>query len=266
MLIHKTEPWWLDLVKDLTPGGKRRVADGQTVSFNGESYFLYDFREKDGELWKPELSPAEKLALIRARQEAQEAAAASCDLPVPQVLHPGDWPVAARVWLYKAHFNNDMIRELGIFWHPDMRRVVLPLNMLDGSKAWVARKTEVMDGPKYLAPGGMYRGGGAVVSVGSDTLVLTEDILSAWRVSGACKVDALAILGTTIGNQELAIIASSYKRCVIWTDPDAAGRDGRRKLYLRLGRFGTEVSLRITDRDPKLYSDEELKELLWQTT
>lgn len=264
--FHKTEPYWFDSVCHLTPGGSRRITDSQVVKFDGEKYFLYDHREPDDwEVWKPELSAVEKLKLIQARQAAETDAGESCELPEPKHTNPSDWPLAARVWLYKAHLSNQHIQRMGAYWHEKMRRVVIPLPMLDGSSAWVARRVEGNIGGKYMAPSGMYRGGGALITKTQldKTLVLTEDYLSAWRVSDATGLDTLAILGTTIRNTELAVLLEFYTRFIIWTDPDKAGIEGRRKLRDRLMRFDVPVEVRVTGLDPKLYSDEDIRKHIY---
>jgi len=48
----------------------------------------------------------------------------------------------------------------------------------------------------------------------------------------------------------------------IWLDPDVAGRRASKKFARKLGLMGAHVREIKTDKDPKFYSDQEIKEIL----
>lgn len=265
MIFHKSPPHWYDEVKDMAPNTKQRVSDSAVVTFNGEEFFYYDHREKEGERFKLELTLAQKLEMMQARQAHEQAAAESFALPPGLEMDPSLWPVAARCWLYKAHFNNHQIRErLGAGWHEGMQRVFLPLQLLSGAMAWNARAEPAPRGtPKYLTPRGMVRGGGAVCCPGdSDIMVLTEDYLSTVRIAHAAGVHSLALLGTTLTPMEQIAVVDSYRLVILWLDPDRAGVTGQNRLWREMGRFDKPLRRVTSDVDPKKLTDETIRSLI----
>lgn len=274
-IFHRVEPPWFERVKHLKPGGRTRLSDGQLVSFNGKGYHLYDFREKASEVWEPKLSLAERLALLEAARNAADVAIlGGCTLPDGDAMrHPKDWPVEARVWFYKAGINNDNIRDLGAFWSPSMRRLVLPYCTVDGSRAWIARDVAWSKGtpwPKYLFPVGAKRGGGAVFthdpSCYESAVCITEDALSAYRIARDTRVTAIAAQGTSLDRDAVVYIAqvsiARGQSVFVWLDPDVWGQRGATKLREQFGNLGVSVTNIVSARDPKLHEPHELMEAL----
>lgn len=107
-------------------------------------------------------------------------------------------------------------------------------------------------------------------------IVITEDILSAIRVGCHCKAGAL--LGTAVSPEKLSEILRDtgyateqlqwyeYEapsiRCAIWLDPDKAGAKSNRRLAHNLRMQGLQVTEIRTDKDPKYYSDTEIRSIL----
>lgn len=271
--FFREPPPWLESVKDLQPGGKRRVADGVLVSFNGRAYHRYDFREKTSEVYEPQLTLTERLALQREQFRAEAAAAESIRLP-EGMPHPQDWPDHARAWLHAASINNDQLVELGAVWSPYMHRVVLPLSLLNGTAAWIARSTSGHGGrrlrTKYLFPIGMRKDLGAIYwpkGAYYDRVVLTEDPLSAFRVSQASSLTVgLAVLGTSLGRDAIVELARWHSEegveLVTWLDGDVYGQRGARRIRQDLEQLGVPTQNIVTERDPKLYSDGEIRAIL----
>lgn len=263
-VFHKSEPDWVEKVRDLKPGQGRRISDSKKVTFNGKGYFLWDFREKEGEVYEPTLTLREKLELIAQQTFADRAAWMSTELPMPALHHPKDWPVEARVWLHKAALSNADIAKVGAYWNARMRRVVLPYNTLDGDAVWIARSVDPEITPKYLFPAGVRRGGGALVSK-SDTspfVTITEDLLSAYRVMWASGFDAVAAQGTTLDRDALVTLARKYSLAFVWLDPDRWGQLGATGLVRKLGALGMEVVRLDSKVDPKLLTDQEIQDIM----
>lgn len=265
-IFHKAEPEWFGKVQDLRPGQGKRIGDALRASFNGKSYAVWDFREKQLEIYEPQLTLAEKLALQATLRAANAEARADATPPKPAMMHPQDWPVASRVWLHQAHMSNEDIARTGAYWNPRIGRVVLPYNTLHGDSSWIARKTaDTPDqtGPKYLLPSGVPRGGGAYVrqtqTHSASTVVITEDLLSAHRVAWACGVDAVALQGTTLDRDAIVKLINLYVLVVVWLDPDGPGKVGRNNLFRSMGRFDTRVAVANSTRDPKYLDDYEIK-------
>ena len=175
---------------------------------------------------------------------------------MPAEFNPSLWPLAARVWLYKAGLSNERITELGFYWNDRMQRVVMPV--LTGLKVsyWQARGFD-KDRPKYINPH-VYK---PLFKVGTGPmLVLTEDMLSAARVGEV--TEAWSILGTSMDDDKVAQVVATGLPVRIWLDPDSAGLKGRRKLVPKLRAYGVDAFAIKTDRDPKLYSKEEIMKFL----
>ena len=150
-IFHKQEPWWYPQAKGLASGESVRINDSIKLSFNGRSYFLWDFREKEGENYEPMMTLAEKVAHMQMVNAKNDEARKAVTLPMPAMKHPGDWPSAAAVWLYQAGLNNFSIAQMGCYWNPDLERVVVPFQRYSGEASWVARRTHGNGtGPKYL--------------------------------------------------------------------------------------------------------------------
>lgn len=258
----------------MKPGGKRRVADGKLASFNGKGWHLYDFREKQSEVYEPVLSLAERLALVASQREAAMEASASAELPTRDAMsHPKDWPVDARVWFYQAGINNDDIADLGAFWSPRMGRVVVPYRTVTNDRAWIARDvgwSKMSTGPKYLFPEGVIRGGGALfyrdpgsIAAGA---VIVEDVLSAFRIARDTDFAAIAAQGTSLDRTALVRIAevSNAQRIPVftWLDPDVYGQSGAIRIRTDLGRLGVDVKNIRSLRDPKNHEPHEIREAL----
>ena len=262
-VFHESPPPWYESVKDLAPGAKRRLGDGHLASFNGKAYHRYDFREKTSEVYEPKLSLREKLAILAQQAVAVDTALQSNSPPGPRMRHPRDWPVAARAWLHRAGLNNDDIEHMGAYWNPELLRVVIPYRQLSGETTWVARSIQTAPGqstakgPKYLNPLGGRRGGGAFTGgvLGAlAPLVLTEDLLSARRVAHDAGNDALAVMGTSLDRETIALIVRTYPGALLWLDGDYWGRQGARKIGLEFSRLDFPVERITTQDDPKLHN------------
>jgi hypothetical protein len=173
---------------------------------------------------------------------------------MPADFNPSNWPLEPRVWLYKAGLSNEAIQGSGFYYHEPTKRVVLPVFDNGALVYWQARGFDASR-PKYLNP--EVDRTKLVAKYGQgDVLVLTEDILSAKRVS--LHTEAWSILGTAIPDPVLGQIIRTGKPVLVWLDPDDAGRKGTSKAVAKLRAYGVEAKAIRTDRDPKLYSAKEI--------
>ena len=219
----------------------------------GWSAFCFRCDDK-GWFPKPQESLSERIAR-RAREAAQDLnTASSVALPEPINTDIATWPVKAAVWLYKAGIGKPEIDQLGAYYHEPTGRVVVPV--IDGDEViyWQARDplwTRLSDRPKYINPSIDKQHLVAKYGRG-DPLVLTEDVLSAFRVGQV--TEAWSLLGTNLTDPVLVRIIERGGKVRVWLDPDAAGRKASRTIINRLTACGVDASAIHTQRDPKLYS------------
>jgi hypothetical protein len=166
------------------------------------------------------------------------------------------------VWLYKAGLGNEAIKAAGIYYCPRLDRVVLPVVSDDRLVYWQARGFDP-ERPKYINPAidkanltARYGEGGP--------LVLVEDILSAIRVGEVAR--GWSLLGTNISDSTAARVkaARGVDNVLIWLDPDGAGRKARGRLRNALCLVGITPRIIRTDLDPKLYSREEIRRIVFE--
>lgn len=204
-------------------------------------------------------SLGEKLARMRAQQVADEQAQSSLALPGPWVESLREWPRLAGLWLYRSGFSPSMIERLRAYWCPSMGRVVLPIYQDGKPIFWQARACDGRT-PKILSPK-MPRLGVVGKYGTGDTLVLTEDTLSACKVSYV--TEAWSLLGTKLLDKPLTEIIQTQREVVVWLDGDKAGRDGRDRVVSKLRAYGVNVRSITTPKDPKLYTRDEIRELIY---
>ncbi len=239
------------------------------VNHEADCWSAYCFRCNDkGWLPKPAESLSQRIER-RARQQAQdEAAQAAPALPQPANYDVATWPAAAALWLHKASLGRPEIAQLGAYFHEPTGRVVLPVYR-DGKPAyWSARSVDGRT-PKYLNSATDRADLVAEYGTG-DTLVLTEDILSAYRVGQV--TEAWSLLGVSMNDRIAARIIKRGGPVAVWLDPDWSYPVGKRPGVIAAKRITRQLQLmgvdarRITSRaDPKLLSQREIRQCLNST-
>lgn len=271
------EPSWLKVAQSLPLDGTRRMqhdcGGGQPliVFHRDEGWSAYCHRcgpQPGMFVPRPMESLSDRLAREAARKQVEAAVQADKNPPLPMIADVQRWPAAARVWLYKAGLSNDMIYQLGIYYHELSDRVVIPMVEAGRLVYWQARDykwTPSSTRPKYLnAPASSARGGVLVqhetTAARVDAVTFCEDYLSAVRVSGA-GVDVHCLLGTKLSDAVLArCIRRGVSRYTVWLDNDTGrgasnpGQEAATKIVAQLRASGLVVRNIVSDRDPKSYS------------
>jgi hypothetical protein len=150
-----------------------------------------------------------------------------------------------------------------------MRRVAFPINGIDGMWGYALRATpETTDTlPKwfYIIDRSEERSKIAVLDCSGgvpscSSLVLVEDIISAIKISELSP--CVSLMGTRL-EEKMLTLAKLYGTIYVWLDMD---NHEVRKQAIRIKRqletVGCKVKLLKTDKDPKEYSIEEIKEIL----
>lgn len=260
---------WLDRAQALKVGEKRRTTHdcgpGSVLTIEhkptGWSAWCYRCNDKGwAEKEGPSLEDMRAARALRARRE--RAVQGELQPPGPMEFDPGAWPAAARCWVYKAGLSSFDIDAMGLYWNPELERVIIPCIIMDSVLYWQARAVDGRQ-PKYLNPGSP---GPEVVPIFGDDgpLVLVEDMLSAYRVGQVAR--GLCMLGTNLKD---SVMRQCLKedRVIVWLDPDwdKPGRPGQkfaRQIVRQLQLAGVDAVNIVSRCDPKLLSEEEIREVI----
>lgn len=260
---------WLPHAQTCGPGQRRRVkhvcGDGRPmlVENAGNGVFkAWCHRCHLGGIHTVQQTLAERLAYIQGVQRGDMLASrpgVSAD-QLGAEYEPRKWPHDARVWLYKAGISDADIRRQRWGYLPEQDRVLLRV-VSDGVEYWQARAHpkhgEAPRMPKYLSatprPHAAYRFGT------SGHIVITEDILSAYKMYLA-GFTGMPVMGTSLPPEYITHVLSSGGRCVLWMDPDAAGRRAAATHTKALRASGVAVRMVLSERDPKLHFTTEIRE------
>jgi len=262
-------PQQLTIAKALPPGRHVRIdhdcGGGKTalLSRNATGYSLHCFR-----CGVPGWSPAEqeplsvRLERLSKAQASDNVVCQDTTLPEPQVRAWGDWPGEARLWMLKAGLSRHDVGQLGAYYHPPTKRVVLPV--LDPSMRLLYWQARALDGrlPKYLgSPVGKDK---CVPQYGkADEVTLTEDILSAYKVGTVGE--GWCLLGTSVSKVCLGMLIQRNAKVNIWLDPygiDKAGTRAADKTQKLLHSVGLGCRIIKSAKDPKLVHRSHIKELI----
>lgn len=260
---------WLAQAQELALGQSAKAdhvcGPGRTmrVAHELKGYRAFCFRCDDSGWYPhPELSLAEKLARAKEKDALEASAIADTRPPMPADFQPTGWPDHARLWLYRAGLGDREIGQSGIYYCPRLDRVVLPVVQGDKLAYWQARGFE-RGRPKYINPP-IDKSSITARYGDSGKLIIVEDILSAIKVGLVAR--GWSILGTTISPTTAASVAAAATShgVGIWLDPDKAGRTARAKVQRSLSILGIEATIIRTERDPKHYSREEIKRIIYE--
>lgn len=210
-------------------------------------------------------------------------------------------PLEAKALLYKYHFTDDMIKYAQIKYHEDCPiwsrklnkfigtgpRILLPAIAYDGKNTlwWEGKALDKTKQIKTINNGGK-KEYFAPFNHKVTNLIIVEDILSclriAWGAQNNIDTGVIALRGTsadiqkiineymdlgavistriTVTGQEEILRISQGLNFYVWLDGDMPGRRAAKKLE-RLSLYG-EVKNICTPKDPKCYSDEEIRRFI----
>lgn len=256
---------WLVSAQSLPEGSTRKIGhdcgagDCLQINHKRDGWGAYCHRcSYKGFVPRPAETLTEKLERLKRIQTAERDACFSPSLPMPAEYQPSLWPLAARVWLYKAGMSNVEIQHLGYYWNARIQRVVMPIRDAAGTLLyWQARTLDKTNPTKYINQKGVDKHSFIARYGAGPIVVLTEDILSAYKVSRA-GVEAMPLMGTKLSTTVAAEIVRDGRPVACWLDPDVAGRTAAAKVCKTLRAYGVKVTNVISDRDPKLLSREEI--------
>lgn len=186
--------------------------------------------------------------------------------PEQIVLPPnltGFIPKKAQDWLGQYYLGWQDIINHKVMWNDQRQRLVFPYYINDELVGWQGRYFGVNPKePKWFSRGKLHE---LMYTLGSDRscVVLVEDIVSAININKAGYTSA-PLFGTDIsGNKLKQIKQLGYNIVTFWLDNDAAPKAAN--AYGLALVMGLNARMIITEKDPKGYSDKEIKEYLGTT-
>ncbi len=176
---------------------------------------------------------------------------------------PLDWPAEVRARLRAYGLSDKELIENDIRYSEELDGLYLTVTNATGPIGYTLRRFN-WEGPKYLfdisSSDGPALHWPPATRLGG-TVVLTEDILSAIKVSR--HANAIATLGTSPSVTVLAWLIRSYSDFVIFYDDDnLIVKKQQRVLRNTLANMGTCRIITGVGKDPKECSNAELQELL----
>ena len=266
--LNKESNRLLDLAEEGTYKKARHVgcSDSLCVSLYQELSQVHWYCHKCGDIKYRKVgqkSIAELLEIQKAKNTAKnEQDKSTKDFVSSQEVVPKDAqnvPMNKRDWLYGAGFSDEVIDSWypAIYHSPTLNRI----GITNGFRTYTQLRS--IDGtyPKYLNRGGdptLYRVGR------NDFVILVEDWLSALRLA-ILNIPVLCLFGTNLKDTYINRIKcnNKIKEVYIWLDNDTAGHKGTQEAKRSL-EFYTELNVKVitTSRDPKMYIDEHIKEIV----
>lgn len=252
---------WLEAAQRLQVDDKCRIdcscGTGRTMVVNNyiKHYSAYCFRCN-----RKEYHYKGQIGLNECTFKDKEVRQVKIELPedtIPLIEATGYYASIGRKIMYRCNIMEDLWTKHNIGFSDSLRRVVMPVYDSNNLIWYQLRATEA-NKIKYLQPSAdknvCYH-----IKGNKDTIVITEDILSAIKVSQV--TDTLSLLGTKINNKALNIL-SEYKEVVIWLDGDTAGINGSHSIRKSISLLCDNVRQVLTESDPKKYNMEQIREII----
>lgn len=266
--MHQTESWY-SLAKSLHEGSSTRVnclndnctdnRRSMKVQHSADGYSCYCF---SCHFKRRKLHGERSISKLVASRNNKLFISQNKYVPTLPKDFTTEIPAKYAVWLYKAGIYKDTYIKYGIGWSQGMQRIILPVYKQDELIYLQARAVLHGMQPKYLNPSNSnsvyFKSLPSKYLITNKVIVITEDMLSAIRTG--VYLTSYSLLGTVISDA-LAYKLSDYT-CLIWLDPDKAGINGTRKVKKKLQSLGCKVYALSGTKDPKYYTNEELKEIL----
>lgn len=205
----------------------------------------------------------------------------SVQLPENYVTNPSLFSVTILKWLASYHVYHDAIKQHHIMYCPCTTIHTKFNKTYEGESLIfpvVVNNSIVFYQRRFFPNKQLFSKGENIQPIfssqnSSDTLVIVEDYISAIRYSRIAN--ALCLFGTNMKPKAIKSVAE-FKNIVIHLDGDEPGQKAASELYNKLcdtilkrskmyafDQTSCSVRSLLTNKDPKCYSDYELKEILY---
>ena len=172
------------------------------------------------------------------------------------------WEVKARVWQTSRNISAEECVKFGIVYSKYTNSIYMPVYSSSELAGYVRKPFD--DGyPKYIEKWNDKENALWINELDdSDTIVLTEDIPSAIVVGR--YANTIALLGVELTAHQMAYL-TKYNKFIIWLDNDnPTVKMKQLRIYNKLSLFG-EAKVIHSDCDPKNLSEDEIKEVIYET-
>jgi hypothetical protein len=190
-----------------------------------------------------------------------------------QVVIPDIYPIARDAvpyiphepltWIKKYGISDEEIKRNNFLWSEEKQQLIFPIyGGNDEIICWQARNfdPERSKRRKYFSQGKLDEVLHILENetVYPETIVLTEDLISAIKVSRVCS--AIPLFGAYASDSRLNRLRRRYSKLVVWLDYDKLV--DARKAVSRASRIGFDASAIHTKLDPKELSDRDIQKEL----
>ena len=265
---------WLEACKQLRAGEKQRIqhdcGDGECLLIHrkpdGYSAWCHRCAESG---WVPveHMSVADRLAMLAQQEAAEALLSRQLTLPSPPVFDVSEWPLDLRVWLYAGGLMNTDIDDLGLYYHKQSNRVIIPV-FEDGILIYWQARSQMKGRPKYLNPPVNRERihGWFPAQHEASEVILTEDYLSAYRIHKATGIQTCCLFGVRVSDYLMTELLQR-PMVTVWLDPDwgvpnCPGQRAASLLLAQLRAYGIRCRNIVTRADPKKLSNSEIMEAL----
>ena len=169
---------------------------------------------------------------------------------------------AARIWISTYGLTDKEIEDAGIFYSPDLRRIVFPWFCDSEVAGYQTRRIYEDDkGPKYDTH--VFNPCSYALRNRNDgtTCCIVEDIISG--IKCARYVDTLVLMSTNLTSEHKKfLLHSKYNNHIIFLDDDnLMVKQNALKIKRFIDKFSDSVIIQSDGKDPKEHTDLELQEI-----
>ena len=198
-------------------------------------------------------------------------------LPPKLVYNPQDMHPEALQWLFQYYIFEGMIKKYSIAYIPDRHRVFLPILDKNRNICYYITRGLIPGDIKYLTCKGVKPQMCCIENSTNQAIVLVEDYISAIRLGEHYNV--VFVQGTSLSRKLINYIVDKYTHVVTWFDSDEPGKNAARnaetcirehelrtlenRIYTRPDPLEQIIIKNVcTEKDPKCYTDSEIRDIL----
>ena len=194
------------------------------------------------------------------RIRAQEPRASEA-ITLPYDAEP-DLSEKAKDFLAKYGITSRDIQSNTLLWSEHWQRLIFPYFGDDGLLGWQGRYLGDEQRAKWFSQGNLRELTHVIGNQHSCKFVLTEDVISAIKVSHNLQFCAVPLFGSHVDVGKILTLRKKYGTIEVWCWLDFDKAKESMMYCKKLRDLGIQAQSVITELDPKCYSDSEILEIL----